>query len=284
MLHLPIARRCLILISLLSLLACNKKPGTAEGPVRPSQPWAFRSVLDEQSRMLTLALHDNLWVAYHTDSCALYKAWKGHVHLQGAVYDNAHGPQPISIGNAWIVNPHKHPWSVKNNGNEMLKEVRYAGHAFKKGRVQLMYDLLLNDGKIIRVNEQPEYVEKGDQKGFERAFTLHDLPEGYEVSIAQQVSSIAVPANIVTNGKWDIEKQEKQDVDGRQLMTIDGRLTLATKGDTYFTAYFIGSPTIPNENKVEGEEESLPLGQKLIAQNDCKTCHNEKSTDYRPSV
>ncbi|HEX5112020.1 MAG TPA: family 16 glycoside hydrolase [Saprospiraceae bacterium] len=270
-------------MALSQIIACSKNNNKETGPERPAQPWVFRSVLDSQARMLTLALHDDLWVAYHTDSCCLYKAWKGYVHLQGAVYDNHHGPQPISIGDAWIENPFLHPWSVQHDGQEVLQEVRYAGHALHKGRAQLMYNLILKDGKTIRVNEQPEYVEKDGQKGLERAFTLEDLPDGYEVSIAQQVTSIALAQNIVTNGTWKADKEEKKDLEGRQTMIIEGRLTLNQKGDTYFTTYFTGQPVIPNENKVEGESEDLPLGQRLIAKNDCKTCHNEKVQTIGPS-
>jgi len=153
-------RPLLLLLAILQIIACSKNNNQETGPDRPAQPWVFRSVLDSQARMLTLALHDDLWVAYHTDSCSLYQAWKGYVHLQGAVYDNNHGPQPISIGNAWIRNPFLQPWSVQHDGQEMLKEVRYGGHALHKGRAQLMYNLILKDGKTIRINEQPEYVEK----------------------------------------------------------------------------------------------------------------------------
>jgi len=279
----PISMRSLLLIlALFELSACGKKQADEKGPDRPAQPWVFRSVLDQQPRILTIALHDDLWVAYHTDSCSLYKAWKGNVHLQGAVYDNNHGPQPISIGDAWIVNPYLRPWSVKHDGQEVLQEVRYAGHAIHKGRAQVMYYLILKDGKIIKVNEQPEYVEKAGQKGLERAFSLQDLPDGYEVSMAQQVTSIALAQNISTNGKWTVDKEEKTDLNGRQTMTIDGHLILLPKGDTYFTTYFINQPTIPNGNKVEGEGVDLPLGQRLIAKNDCKTCHNEKVQTIGP--
>ena len=92
--------RTLLLISVLAItIGCGKKDSSIV-PERPHQPFAFRSVLDEQPRIITLALHDDVWAAYHTDSCSLYKVWKGHVQFQGAVYDNAHGPQPISIGDA----------------------------------------------------------------------------------------------------------------------------------------------------------------------------------------
>src|SRR5258706_3333755 len=96
-------------------LGCGKNT-TSSTNDRPYQPWVFRSVLDDQPRIITLALNDHLWAAYHTDSCSLYKVWKGQVHLQGAVYDNAHGPQPISIGDAWLKNPYGRPWNVAKDG------------------------------------------------------------------------------------------------------------------------------------------------------------------------
>jgi len=70
---------------------------------RPYSPWVFRSVLDEQPRMITLALHDEVWAAYNTQDAALYKVWSGNVNFDGAVYTTAHGPQPVSIGDAWMV-------------------------------------------------------------------------------------------------------------------------------------------------------------------------------------
>ena len=283
MVTIPASLRSFLILLVFALLTACQQKNSAEGPERPYQPWVFRSVLDEQPRILTLALNDNLWIAYHTDSCSLYKAWKGYVHLQGAVYDLHHGPQPISIGDAWLKNPFTHPWSVIHDEKEMIKEVRYAGHSLHKGKAQLMYDLILTDGQTIRVTEQPEYVEREGQKGLERAFSLPRIPDGYEVSIAQQVTSIALPQSITTNGKWTEEESSKQEMDGKQIMTINGRLTLQPKGDTYFTTYFINRPTIPNSNKVEGEEESLPLGQRLIARNDCKTCHNEKVQTIGPA-
>ncbi len=282
--QLPASRMAIIAGLLFVIIGCSKKGDSAQGPERPYQPWVSRSVLDAQPRILTLALHDNVWAAYHTDSCALYKVWKGHVQFQGAVYDNAHGPQPISIGDAWMVNPFKHPWSVMNNGQEVLKEVKYAGHALKKGRVMLRYYLVCNDGKIIKVEEQPDFLEKDGQMGFERLYRLKDVPDGYDVRIKQQVSSIALAQNLSTNGQWEVISENKQEEEGKKLLTLDGWLTLLPGEETYFRAYFINKPTIPNPNKAAGaEEETLPLGQRLIAKNDCKTCHNEKVQTIGPA-
>ena len=43
---------------------------------RPMSPWVFRSVIDAQPRMVTLALDKDLYAAYRTDSCfPNLKAW-----------------------------------------------------------------------------------------------------------------------------------------------------------------------------------------------------------------
>ena len=40
-------------------------------PDRPRDVWVFRSVLDQRARMVTLALHDDLWVAYDATHAGL---------------------------------------------------------------------------------------------------------------------------------------------------------------------------------------------------------------------
>lgn len=65
---------------------------------RPRDPWVFRSVLDEQARMIVVALHERLWLAYDASNGELAKAWAGDVVMQGAVHDAVHGPQPVSRG------------------------------------------------------------------------------------------------------------------------------------------------------------------------------------------
>lgn len=274
----------LFYIALMGLSACQDKADTsATGPDRPHQPWIFRSVLDEQPRIITLALHDNLWASYHTDSCSLYKVWKGHVHFQGAVYDNAHGPQPISIGNGWIVNPHKRPWQVMYNGTNVLQEVRYAGHALRKGKAVLTYNLHCDNHVVIQVEEVPEYAERDKLTGFERVYRLANVPEGYSVQIRQRVASVALANSIQTNGGWEVLSENAEMADGRQLLTLDGMLTLLPGEDTYLRVYFANRPTIANPNKAGEMDEELPLGQRLIAKSDCKTCHNEKVQTIGPA-
>ena len=74
-----------LLFSFLFIFSCQEDIEPNFGADRPFQPWVFRSVLDLQPRMLTLALDEKMWAAYHADNGALYKVWKGNVELTGAV-------------------------------------------------------------------------------------------------------------------------------------------------------------------------------------------------------
>ena len=101
---------------LLFLASCTPNENTYFEADRPHDPWVFRSVMDEQARMITVALHDNMWASYSAETGALYKVWKGAVNFDGAVYTTVHGPQPSSLGNAWFVNTQKTPFTVQQNG------------------------------------------------------------------------------------------------------------------------------------------------------------------------
>ena len=172
---------------------------------RPLSPWVFRSVLDEQPRMITLALHDDVWAAYSTQNAALYKVWKGNVNLDGAVYTTAHGPQPSSIGDAWFVNAHQEPWVVNKGGNEVAYNVQYKGHQLKNGQATLNYELQLNDGAKIMISEQPEatFTESG-LVGFERIFTTENVPSGTTIALKTNLSSVVDANKITTDGDFKI--------------------------------------------------------------------------------
>ena len=93
----------ILFIACLTLIQCSTKDNSKRsiadpsiGQNRPMEPWVFRSVLDKKPRMLTLAMNKDLFIAYDTKRGSLYKAWKGDVDLDGAVYTTYHGPQPTS--------------------------------------------------------------------------------------------------------------------------------------------------------------------------------------------
>ncbi|RLD21334.1 MAG: glycosyl hydrolase, partial [Bacteroidetes bacterium] len=166
---------------------------------RPYDPWISRSVLDEQARMITIALHDDLWVAYSTQNCSLYKTWKGYVNFEGAVYNTAHGPQPVSVGDAFIENVFDNPWRITQGQSEVSTQAKYAGHRKRNGHAELMYDLYAKGVGPVRVYEMIDYtVNDAGQLGLSRSFTTENVPEGYGVMFLTNINSIVSQADIKT--------------------------------------------------------------------------------------
>lgn len=261
----------------LLILACTGDRSThTEGTQRPHEPWVIRSVLDSQARMITLALHDNLWVAYNTEACAIAKAWKGHVDFEGAVYTTAHGPQPLSVGDAYLVSTVPEPWQVVQGDEALQATVSYAGHRLGDGHVELMYRITPSAGEAIRVFERVEYVQgSSGQPGLERIFTTENVPEGARVKLHTHVNSIVSTRSIETDGTFQTDNERSRQAGGMQVLAINGSLLLNSNAQTRFVVWFTQKPTIRDlKRKSEGDDEALPLGQRLIARSDCKTCHN----------
>ncbi|MCC7466297.1 MAG: DUF1080 domain-containing protein [Saprospiraceae bacterium] len=260
--------------------------------IRPNDPWVFRSVMDRQPRMITFALNDQLWASYSTDSCALYKVWSGSTDFTGAVYNMRHGPQPMSVGMAWFENAYPQPWTVTVDGKSEHPRTDYKGHRYVKGgHAELMYDLVLADGRRIRINERPEYIERERQHGFERVYTVENAPNGAVVSLKTNVSSISAESNIETNGTWKTTESKPVDAgDNLQALELKGELTLNSAGNTHFRTMFIARPLIANPfdaerlamESGEAEGKTVSPGEKLMAKSDCRTCHNAEVQTVGP--
>ena len=272
-------------------LSCNTETSTTLKDHwqndRPYDPWVFRSVLDTQARMLTLALHENLWVAYDTERASLYKAWKGNVDFDGAVYTTAHGPQPISLGDNWILNEYSEPWSILVGGKEIKPRVVYKGHQLKGDKVELNYELLGEQGLRIQVAEQPEYAKtEAGTTSFERVFTLKGVPDGAKVLLKTNVNSVAMKERIETDGDFQSEKTSPRQYGTLTGIDVQGTLSLNSNAATTFTTHFTKKPLLENLNKSASsveEDEERPRGYYLIGRNDCKTCHNTYRKTIGPS-
>ncbi len=171
--------------------ACSPDNTSNTSLERPYDPWISRSVLDLQPRMITLALDDNMWVAYSTQNCSMYKAWKGYVNFEGAVYNTAHGPQPVTVGDGYMVNVFEQPWRLAQGTSEVPTQAKYLGHRERDGHVELMYELSSEDVGPVQVTEMVEYVEsESGQPGLQRVFTTSGVPEGYNVLLQLNINSI----------------------------------------------------------------------------------------------
>lgn len=254
---------------------------------RPNDPWVFRSVLDQQPRMITFALEDNLWVSYSTDSCSLYKAWAGGVAFEGAVYNMRHGPQPVSVGKAWFENEYRKPWTVTSNGQSEQPRTDYKGHRYTRGgHAEIMYDLVLQDGQRIRINEEPEFIEVDRQKGLIRTFRVENAPEDVAIQLRMNVGSIVSETNVETDGTWKTESVTPNEaVEDLLAVDVSGVLTLNNNKLTRVTTMFVREPLFPNPFRVTGDEPdvaNVTAGERLIAKSDCRTCHNPKVQTVGP--
>lgn len=130
-----------------------------QGPERPRDIWAFRSVLDDRARMLTLALHKDLWVAYDATNCGFYRGWSGGVKFDGAVYTSVHGPQPTTQGPPLIAGIVDKPvWSLEG----APARIEFKGYRFDKGSIVIQYRIRRPGAKEIWIEERPEVVTEGD--------------------------------------------------------------------------------------------------------------------------
>ena len=66
---------------------CALSGGSAEAATRGRDPWAFRMILENKTRMLVLALRSDLWAAYNPANGTLHKVWNGGIQFQGKVWD-----------------------------------------------------------------------------------------------------------------------------------------------------------------------------------------------------
>jgi len=274
---------CLLFIMLL-ICSCrpdDKSKNSSDLYNRGNDPWVFRSVLDQKARILTLALSDNYWLAYDTNSGAIYKFWKGNVKFQGAVYDNAHGPQPESIGNAYFINIHDSPWML--NGKNVA--VNYKGHHIVNGQAELRYEIDKASSKIL-IREIPELIiTESGQVGLSRSFTTENVPENTSLKLKVNYHSLPTESSLsAEGGALDIIDVKRIQQGKVNLKELDGVFILANNGPSKLKSMFVKTPFHVNKNKRdEGFTNNGPIGQRLIAKSDCKTCHNEKVKTIGPS-
>lgn len=217
-------------------------------PTRPMEPWVFRSVLDKQPRMLTLALDSSMYVAYNLEHGNLYKAWKGGVLLEGAPYTSKKNVQPTSWGTAyWSDSVQRAQWLVKTDENSIPAQYVNQGYILQDHQVMLNYALVLPSGDTIRVQEQPEYVTgEAGKPGLKRTFTIDNIPAGTTLT----------------------------------LQSRDTTLTLSSNATTPWVTYFEAVP-MPAPPTLQASFDHR--GRYWMEKSDCFTCHEIDETTVGPS-
>ncbi|WP_421877480.1 family 16 glycoside hydrolase [Marinoscillum sp.] len=264
------------------ILAACKEEKKVE---RPIEAWVFRSVMDQKPRMVTAALNDEVWVSYDAQRASLYKAWKGGVNFDGAVYTTVHGPQPTSKGYAYHTDEDEedNEWFVVKDGQVSKPTIQYVGHRLTNDQVQLMYDLVV-DGQVIRVAETPEAVKRGSQNGLFRKFEVENAGE-YAVGLNTTIGSLLNERDITTNADFQITSTDEVAYPGGSVLKVSGKLMLNNDQPTEIKAFYHQGFDLAAGSATEDQQEELaiPVGAQLIERSDCKSCHNEEVKTVGPA-
>ncbi|HEY0655420.1 MAG TPA: family 16 glycoside hydrolase [Chryseosolibacter sp.] len=274
-------RLCIFAFALLAF-ACNSNKENK----RPMDPWVFRSVLDQKPRMVTAALNENLFVAYDARQCQIYKAWKGGVIFDGAVYTTNHGPQPTSKGYAYYQQPEGESfWFLSKGGTDVDLIPNFQGYKFHDGQVTFKYELSTEDGEKITIEETPEYERNGNKTGLKRTFKTGNVPAGAEVKIKTVLTNLEKENDYETSGNLKVVSKETKTLPAGAVQEVRAELTLKSNDETELTVFFHpGFDSLKEEDKKEeAPADALAQGAKLIDGSDCKTCHNEKVKTVGPA-
>ena len=262
---------------MLSLLfSCeNESPNNSSKNeiTRPHDPWVFRSVLDKIPRVITFALHDKCWVAYSTANASLYKVWRGSVNFEGPVYDMAHGPQPTSVGDAYMVKDLNPAWLWMRNGDAIDYEVSYLGHRFENGEAWMNY-ALVNGSDKIEISESPGASEsENGQLVFERLFDVKGLKIGDKLLLEEEVTSVVVKEHVESSGTLNVLSQEIQEFGNKKFEKPTTQMVITEDGQCSLTIWFTEA-TLLDPNLEEEFTADAPTGAQLISKHGCRTCHN----------
>ena len=269
----------IILVFLVLTFGCNSESSNLD-VVRPQDPWVFSSQLDGKPDVITIALHEDLWVAYHTTNASLYKAWKGGANFDSAVSTTLYGSQPSSIGIGYCENSIDNPWLVEIGGAAVRQRIEFKEYQLVDGEVIIKYDIILPDHEdVIHVQEKPEaFFSESGNIGLERIFTFSNVPRDTDFFFGFNLSSIASRSSIESNGDILFTRQVDQSVGEIETVDLAGTLRMTPGEPTYLRTLFT-EPTLINENEIvdaEGEE-NQDLHNRLISQNGCENCNNTLS-------
>ncbi len=272
-------KRTLLPLAVLLILVGCSQPKPKE---RPNDPWVFRSVLDERPRMVTAALNDEMWVAYDARFGSFYKAWKGGVNFDGAVYTTVHGPQPTSKGYAYYTDTKDDiEWSVIREGKTITPKIQYKGHRLTpENQVIFLIDLVLQD-KVIRVEETPEYLARGSQNGLTRSFKVINA-EDDQVVLSTSISSLADERDFKASSSFEVLDTKTIDYTQGSTTTVIGELKLSSNDITSLKMFFhegFQDFTASDDTQTS----VIHPGASLIKESDCNACHNEQVKTVGPA-
>lgn len=74
----------MLALGLLSITLLSANP---ESQTRGRDPWVFRCVFEDRTRMVLITPRQGFWIAFNPETCGVHKIWSGEVDFRGKVFD-----------------------------------------------------------------------------------------------------------------------------------------------------------------------------------------------------
>jgi cytochrome c551/c552 len=220
---------------------------------RGRSPWVFRTSLDGHSRILNLAIAPDYWLSYSLERMAPYQLWRGKLHLDGAVFDGGQGDEPSSEGEAYLRQLQPDSWWLRKGGGKWLPaSSEYTAYTLADNGNTFSLEYQVSSGDdVVRISERPRLAINPDGLTFDRVFRVVDKPRDLEIRFggAREQSQDA----IVLSGS---EPYHHRATFKQPLMTI---------------AHLAEEPTFRS------------VGEQLIFESDCLSCHADREHIVGPS-
>jgi len=207
---------------------------------RPTELWAFRSVIDGTPRILTLALHQDLYVGYDTYHCGISKIWKEGVVKQGPVYNQKHGPQPITKGGKYLeIQLKESAWFILAgsgaNQNQMKNcKANFKGYRFENGKIAIKYQLKIDSTTNAVVEEWPEYVDGISGPRLERYFVwIKPPPKDAQIFAEIAADGMASQSSLTHNTEFKILSRSEKLSLSKPIWAVLGMLKIKTDAPTF---------------------------------------------------
>lgn len=242
-------RNTILGLALALLVMGFQGKGEEEPIVRPMDPFVFRTALDERPRMVSIALHPELWVAYDLETGNLYKAWNGKVRFEGAVFNGNPTKNPTTDGYPFIeYSQTENRWSIVESGKSYAPKVYFKGYTILENRLTFRFELELANGNRISLTEYPEFNSKRDGKltGLVRTYTTGNMPQGTELRLRFDYDAMLLSSDLKTDGKFYKVEKTKRHFDWGTLYDAEGELILNANGETELSTYFSINPESVN--------------------------------------
>lgn len=199
----------LFLCASIGLVFAQDKESEESESRRPIKNWVFTANLDGRPNVMIIALHKQLWVAYDRKNCQLIKAWQGGVKIEDG------GKKAISNGLIFYREDpeQKNGWKVVKNGKEEIPEVKMGNISLLNDTVTLNYELKLDNGHVIWVQETPEAIirEKNPNRcGLERKLSVGNMPLNAELAINMEYTDMLRKKDIRSDHKLKVVSHGKR--------------------------------------------------------------------------